>query len=147
MLCEEAIKKINESIMECYLVDREDKCTGIICLVCDRFIKPRSMKTIEIDSLVKNEMIFKANSEYHFHQSIRNQYKIKLKEEHEEAGSELLTNCMLSPRSQYIEYDDKRNISGYTICTTCNNYVSVGKKPIFSISNNICRPYRNEKYF
>ena len=73
MLCPDVIKRINESIMECYLIDREDKCKGIICLVWDRFIKPSNMKTIEIDKLVNQQKIFKPNTEYQFHQSIRNQ--------------------------------------------------------------------------
>jgi Helitron helicase-like domain at N-terminus/PIF1-like helicase len=136
MSLEEIIKKINESIRACYLIDRQHKATAIVCLVCDRFIKPCSVKRIGIEKLVKHKKLFKANREYGLHQSIREQYKIKLLPEHVEDGRELLSNCMLSPRSEYIEIHDQRNKSGYTICTTCNNFVTVGKQPIYSISNN-----------
>jgi hypothetical protein len=136
MLREDIIKKINESIMACYLKDREDKCKGIVCLVCDRFIKPINVKTITIESILEHKSLFKANAVYRFHQSIRQQYTIKLREEHVQEYTEHLVNCMLSPRSEYIEYDDNRRKSGYAICTQCNNCVLGGEKPIFSISNN-----------
>jgi Helitron helicase-like domain at N-terminus len=132
----EIIKKINECIKATNWVDKDGVYKGIVCLVCDRFIYPMEVTTISLAKIIEVKDIFEPNAKLALHESIKAQYTIKLIEDESEQDKIALENCMLSPRSCYIEHKDKRRSSGFSICKTCNKYINANQLPIFCIGNN-----------
>jgi hypothetical protein len=67
---------------------------------------------------------------------LKAQYTIKLNYNQSQDVRMKLEDCMLSPRSHYMDYDDGRRKSGYPICKSCKNYVRGNQLPLFCIANN-----------
>ena len=139
---DEVIQKINEAIRGLYILDDNGHCRPIVCVVCDNFVFRTQMETIDIENIIKHSKLFIPKQEFTLVPSVEDQYTIdvtEVTEEYETLSEEdklLLFECLLSPRSKYIKYNDGRRTSGFSICKKCKNFVTANCLPRYCISNN-----------
>ena len=139
---DEVNQKINEAIRALYIVDANGYCRPIVCIVCDKFVVRTEMETIEIGNIIKHYDLFIPKQEFRLNPSVEDQYTIDVSGATEdieallEEDKLLLSECLLSPRSKYLRYNDERRTSGYPICKKCKNFVTANRLPRYCISNN-----------
>lgn len=128
--------KINKAIRAAYIINSDGEIKPIVCLVCDRFVKPDKVALVDIDTLKKHRDLLATNPDNNVHPRLQQQYTLQITTAANMEDVVSLENCMLSPRSSYVHNDDNRKSSGYTICNICKNSLSNKTLPLYSIANN-----------
>ena len=130
------IKRINSAIHDLYTVDNALNYIPLVCIVCDRFVKPDNITYIGVDSLIQNKSLLTSNYHSPSNNDLKLDYTIRPCRHISPANYRNLLPCLLSPRSQFIQHTDRRKKSGYIICTECNRSILSDNMPLFAIANN-----------
>jgi hypothetical protein len=132
----ETVKKINLSLSAAFVENDRQEKKAVVCLVCDRFIKPKWRQIISLEELLQNTHLLTPVPTTAVPEELQRQYEINLPSIMDIDGTQLLRNCALSPRATYIDHIDGRRTNGYTICGKCKSCLLQHRMPSFCIANN-----------
>jgi Helitron helicase-like domain at N-terminus/PIF1-like helicase len=127
---------INKAIRAAYIINDAGEMKPIVCLVCDRFVKPDKMALLDLDTIKEHKHLLMVNSHYCIHPDLQKQYTIQKPDTiHAEDINDVLP-CMLSRRSSYLHNHENATKSGFTVCLVCKQSLKKQKMPLYSIVNN-----------
>ena len=127
---------INKAIRAAYIINDVGEMKPIVCLVCDRFIKPDELALLDLDTIKEHKHLLMANPHYLIHPDLQKYYTLKKPNTVRTKDIKELLQCMLSKRSSYLQNEENGTSSGYTVCLVCKRSLTNEKLPLYSIANN-----------
>ena len=130
---------INYNMKQWHEKTLDGEYKAIVCLICDRFILPKSKRYLTLQTLNKHQELLYPDPEFCLFDDILQSYRVSF------PGVEIpvdivnslqIQYCLLSPRSFYNSSNPGQH--GFTICKTCNDCLKKNKRPKFCIANNFC---------
>jgi hypothetical protein len=138
-LADEVRNRVNERFDELYRCTETGFFEPYVCLICDELLKPKEVKTINIDILKKNSSLLKPMT-------------WNCVSPHLAACYTYTGNCgtsanatviceiqelLLSPRGCYLNTNHLFS-EGFTVCSSCKQALQQCKMPRYAIANNYC---------
>jgi hypothetical protein len=121
---------------ELYAKYQAGKLIPIVCLICNRFIKLENINYLPTDELVQKQHLFQGTTTFKADEKLKIEYNLAESPHVTAEVHTTLSSCMFSPRSTFVQHDDHRRTSGYTICDTCHNCMVQSCMPIYCIAHN-----------
>jgi Helitron helicase-like domain at N-terminus/PIF1-like helicase len=130
------ITRVNDSIGNLYIKETNDKLKPLVCIVCDRFIRPACLSYVGTGVLKHWKHLLQPNPVFDLDEDLKSDYTLSQYPCVSRRDHCILSVCLLSPRATYVSQHDKRKTSGFTICSDCNSSLKKGLIPMFAIVNN-----------
>ena len=111
---------------------------GKVCLICDKFLTEKDLRTMQLKTFLKHAPYFKGSPS--IPDSLRSSYQSTLAHDNPRAN-QILSQCLLSPRSTLIYKNGNRRLQPYIMCCAqCKSGLTVtklnkGELPQFAIAN------------
>ncbi|MCK7498888.1 MAG: helitron helicase-like domain-containing protein [Comamonadaceae bacterium] len=137
-LADEVTTRINKRFDELYRSTETGLFQPYVCLICDELLKPKEVKTINIDILEKNSSLLKP--------VIWNSMPTDLASCYSYTGHcgnadatvrHEIQQLLLSPRGSYVNTTVHFS-EGFTVCSLCKHSLQQCKMPTYAIANNYC---------
>ena len=139
---DEVKKRINKAFDELYRVNAAGEYVPYVCLVCDEFLKPRSMKVLKVEQLRQCASILRPGGWNNINPE---GFLATLYTYCGDCGDSVHDNdrawideMLLSPRGSYIRVADGRRAEGFAVCGSCKYGLNRVQMPKFAIANNYC---------
>ncbi len=134
-------ERINNRLRKLVHVDDKGEATPYVCVICDEFLTPKTVKVISFERLKKSGSLLERGDVDDWN-SMSNDvashytYRGYAGEVHARE-KRWLKNLILSPRAVYLDASECGNKkAGISICNKCKTSLSKQMMPRFAINNN-----------
>ena len=133
------MEALNRDIDDLLVISDTNVLTGKVCLLCDKILMPKDVKTIKWSTFATHKDFFKDDT---LPIAVKNQYKHI--DCYSQSRTDELKDCLLSPGSvfQHAKSDKKKERPKVFLCTTCAPSLQPSrlndfKLPMFAIANSM----------
>ena len=134
--------RVNKSFEELYRVNAAGEYVPYVCLVCDEFLKPKTMKILRVSQLRLCANILQPGirNDIDPHGPLATSYTYfgDCGDSVEDDDREWIEEMLLSSRGSYIYRTDGRQAEGFAVCASCKYGLDRVQMPKFAIANNYC---------
>ena len=139
MLNAETVKSnINKRFDAIFHKCEDGQVKPFVCIVCDEFLKPSEFEIVAIDNLAAVHFILTPSVWNATSAEIGTFYTFTKYCIEGMDYPPWLNNMLLSPRSPFLKFNDRRKKNGLCICQKCNHSLNCKEMPCFAIANNYC---------
>ena len=139
---EEVKERINKAFGELFRINAAGEYVPYVCLVCDKFLKPRCMKTLKVEQLRQCKSLLQPSllNEVEPHSNLADSYTYfgDCGPDVDDTEREWIDDLLLSPRGCYLASEDGRRAEGFAVCRSCKYGLDRMQMPKYAIANNYC---------
>ena len=129
---------INRRFDALYYQSDDGVAKPYVCLVCDEFLKPEEVKILPLEKLAKAQSILTPSVWNNVSPKIAACYTFDGNLDEATENFQWMDDMLLSPRSSYIKFSDRRKKNGFCVCAKCQYSLNCNEMPRFAIANNYC---------
>jgi len=138
---EEVKATLNERFEKIFWVDDEGDFHPHVCIICDKFVKPRNLSVLKPEVVYRNRDLLKPKRWNDVSQSLANCYRYEGDtgdEVFDDTNNDWTSDLLLSPRAHFVRNNDRRVADGFSCCSYCKYALSKRYMPKYAIANNYC---------
>ena len=109
-------KRINERFEKLFVTRSDGKLSAYVCIVCDRLLKPKQVRRLEVDCLRHNAGLLSPSAWNAVDPALSRCYKFATSCD-EEVHDDIIENMLLSPRASFVQ--NGRDQSDSTCVSSC----------------------------
>ena len=139
---EEVKERINVAFGQLFRTNAAGERVPYVCLICDEFLKPQTMKTVSVDLLHQCKSLLSPSdwNDIDPNGALATSYTYfgECGDNVENDNRDWIDKMLLSPRGCYLQRAGTRQVEGFAVCPSCKYGLDHFQMPKFAIANNYC---------